>query len=301
MDHSNTPLILQFLRYIASPKVCKNENLTFRRKVFNILRLWSLSFALAVCFALFITICLQSFGYSEESHKLNEFFVEFSPLTLVLIVVFWAPITEEIAFRLWLKYSPLKWGLGLSFLIFGSIIYFSEGFFTFETIQGVGASLLLIFSLFSFIFFILRNSKIDLIAKEFFKKNFRFFFYILAILFAAIHVVNYDVDLKKIWYFAPFLVFPQLFLSFTLSFIRMKYGFVWAVFTHALNNAVSITPILLFSPILEKDLENLDINSLGFYEISIFLAYAFFALLFFSFCLFLIISLFLEFTKGRRK
>ena len=224
-----------------------------------------------------------------------------------LLVVFWASISEELGFRLWLRFSPVKWGLGLAFFVFflTSLIklpFIPDQYFTFSSGLGFLTSFLLIGSVFSLIFLLLRKEKVSKVVESFFKRNFPFFFYSLAIFFAVIHITNYDVDLKTIWYFAPVLIFPQLLLSFLISFIRMKYGFFWAIATHSLNNAIAVTPLLFLAPILENEslfLEGAEtiVEELSLYEMYVVFVVGFFLLLIFFLCFLSIFSLLLEFTR----
>ena len=300
------PLILQFLDYTAKPRLCESQKLPWYMIVFNIFRLWSLSFLLSMIFALLANFLLNQAGYSDEDFKLVELITGFSPLFIFLLVVFWASISEELGFRLWLRFSPVKWGLGLAFFVFflTSLIrlpFIPEQYFTFSSGLGFLTSFLLIGSVFFLIFLLLKRENIGKIVETFFKRNFPFFFYTLAIFFAVIHITNYDVDLKTIWYFAPILIFPQLLLSFVISFIRMKYGFLWAVLTHSLNNAIAVTPLLFLAPILENESLFLEgvyiVEELSFYEMYLVVVIGFFLLMVFFLCFLSILSLLLEFTK----
>ncbi len=291
------PLLTELLEYMARPKMEIDSKEIWYLRILNIIRLWSLAFVFAIFFALISNLLLRDAGYSQEDFKLAEIIADSSAWIILFLVVIWAPVSEEIAFRLWLKFSPFKWALGISFLSLFLILlitppFIPEGTFILDSWQGIGNSLLLIFFLFVLIFSILNIKKVCLIVKVFFEKHFHIFFYSLALLFALIHITNYDVNLREIWYFAPILIFPQLLLSFVISFVRIKYGFIWALFTHALNNTIAITPILLMGPLLEKDL-----SALSFSEIFLFLICISFLMFVFFVCLISIFSLFLEFTK----
>jgi hypothetical protein len=304
---STKPLLVQILKYLAKPNLKGSEQLPWLKIAFNVLRLWSLTFLFAISFALLVNILLASTGHTEENFKLIEFVDELSSFFVVLVVVVLAPITEEIAFRLWLRFSPLKWALGISFFSFFLISFFSEGAFNLYDVENILRSLFFLVFVFVAIFLVLRRRDVYKYVKQFFEKYFHIFFYIITLTFAMIHIANYDVNLKEIWYFAPLLVFPQLFLSLLIGFVRIKYGFVWAVLTHALNNSVAILPILLIGPLLEKEAfqtGNFDesfIESFSIQEIGMLLIYVSFLFFLMMFVLGSVASLVLEFKKSKEK
>ncbi len=300
-------LIKKFLGYTINPKIAVGQKPRWQVILFNVVRLWGLVFLLSMFFALISNILLTEFGYGEEDFAITQIVMDFPYLLILFLVVVWAPFSEEIAFRLWLRFSPFNWALGLGFVALFltalfEVPFFPENYFVFDSWVGTLSSILLVFFVGSIIYSLLSIERIASLVKKFFHKNFKYFFYTLALLFGAMHIANYDVDLKQIWYFAPILVFPQIFLSFAISFIRMNYGFSWAIFTHALNNVVAITPVLFFLPLLEKmdsvsfeETEFLEIFSIN--EVILILGVFSFLSFIFMVCIFSVISLVYEMVK----
>lgn len=297
---NKVPFLLEFLQYIAKPSVQVEKKPTFHLILFNVIRLWSIIFAISIFFALISNLLLKIHGYSEDDLVLTQIIEELDYFLILFLVIIWTPISEEIGFRLWLRFSPLKWGLGLGFfalffLPFVDIPFIPTEIFTFDSVSGSLGSMFLVGCIFLFVFFLLKFKEVGLKVEKFFTKNFRFFFYSVGIFFAIIHISNYDVDLKSIWYFAPLLIFPQLFLSFSISFIRMRYGFAWAVFTHALNNSIAIIPLLILMPLLET--EGILVGEFSTKDVFLLLIGFSFLMMIFLVCLLSILSLILEFTK----
>lgn len=83
---------------------------------------------------------------------------------------------------------------------------------------------------------------------KFLSWNYPYFFYSLTILFALIHFSNFSYSASNLL-FAPILVLPQFIGGFFMGFIRIKQGFIWSFFLHALHNAIFILPVLLFPSI----------------------------------------------------
>lgn len=68
-------------------------------------------------------------------------------------------------------------------------------------------------------------------------KIFKIAFYVIAILFGYIHITNYNLN-TNVLLFSPILVLPQIVLGAYLSFIRIKFGFLWGVALHAFYNGL---------------------------------------------------------------
>jgi membrane protease YdiL (CAAX protease family) len=298
------PLLKEFFRYLAKPVVYVGGKPELKIILFNTVRLWAMIFLLSMFFALVSNFLLTEAGYGDEDFAITEIFMGSSPLLLFFLIVIWAPISEEIAFRLWLRFSPLKWAFGLSFLSLFVIPFFNLSFLTLDSWRNVLSTslflLLLIFSLYRLFSYEKIAQKVPL----FLQKNFRFLFYISSIAFAVLHITNYDIDLKTIWHFAPILIFPQLFLSFTISFVRMNYGFSWSIFMHALNNFVAVSPFLFLLPVLKKvgdiSLENVEILEVfSTSEIALIMGVSIFLFMVFTVCFWSGFSLIFEVFKKR--
>ena len=306
----NKPLIQQFLEYLRKPTLEVGVKPSWQIILFNVVRLWALVFVCSIFFAMLSNLILGKSGYSEEDFAITEIVMDFPYFLVFVLIAIWAPISEEVAFRLGLRFSPINWALSLSFLLlfFLSAIdlpFMSENFLTLNSWKGTFSTTIFILFTALLIFRILSYKKIASVFEKLFRKNFRFFFYTLAILFGALHIMNYDINLREMWFYTPILVAPQLLLSFTISFVRMHYGFAWAVFTHAFNNVVAITPILFLLPAIESldgvelgNIENMEIFEIfSVSEIMLVLAVSIFLLVVFLVCFVSVFSLFFEFLK----
>lgn len=69
-------------------------------------------------------------------------------------------------------------------------------------------------------------------------------FYSATLLFACLHIYNFDFSEFKTW-MLPLLVFPQFILGLYLGFVRLKLN-TWAgILVHAYNNAISLAIAML--------------------------------------------------------
>ena len=77
------------------------------------------------------------------------------------------------------------------------------------------------------------------------KNYFKFILYASVLLFAAVHMTNFEMS-TKVYYFAPLLVAPQLILGVFLGYARVKLGLRWSICLHAMYNGILLLPIILY-------------------------------------------------------
>ncbi|TDE12521.1 CPBP family intramembrane glutamic endopeptidase [Dyadobacter psychrotolerans] len=77
------------------------------------------------------------------------------------------------------------------------------------------------------------------------KPWFRWLFYSSALIFGWIHFFNYQLVTSNYMFF-PLITLPQTFFGFLLGYIRMLYGFWFAVMLHLLYNALGIGLSFIF-------------------------------------------------------
>lgn len=77
-------------------------------------------------------------------------------------------------------------------------------------------------------------------------KNFKFFFYLFAVLFGLVHLFNYKGNFTTTTLLVtPILTAPQTVLGGYLGFIRVKFGLLWSILLHAIYNGLFIGVSLL--------------------------------------------------------
>jgi membrane protease YdiL (CAAX protease family) len=236
-------------------------------KTADIFRYWSLGIVIALLAAYLSSVFINSAGLDDSQNLLEDFF-EGSPALLVIVAVFfWGPLSEEIAFRLALRYSPYNLGYFLSFLsyfLFEVALSFFPDFFSrvIALMDRVGpllslAALASLIVILGFIFgFLLSRSGLSRRISLVYEHYFPTIFFASSLLFAFVHFYNY-ANFKELWLALPFLIAPQFLLGLILSFIRMRYGFIWAVFYHSLHNSLTALPALLFSQVSPASIEKI--------------------------------------------
>jgi membrane protease YdiL (CAAX protease family) len=264
--NKNTSLISSLWRYIKKP----DYNLppiekSFKKKLGDILKYWSLGIVFAFFSTILSAVFLSNIGIDDSQNVLQDIFVSNSAIVIVLIIFFVGPITEELTFRLGLRYSPYRFGFALvfiSFLLF-ELLLANNSWLEHALDMFVGSlglflflSLVLILIIsFGFLFgYILHRLKISKKINNFYQNNFALIFYSLTLIFGAVHFFNFS-NFKDLWLVLPFLVAPQLFLGFILAYVRMRYSLAWAMFYHFFHNTMASLPILLFTQIDKKSFD----------------------------------------------
>lgn len=163
----------------------------------------------------------------------------FSPLTMLLIGSTIIPVLEETAFRLAIIFKPVYLafsGAILTYYIFTKGIYQTYNLDLGDHfVVRAGAGIVM-----GFIIFFVSQRFADQL-KIFWQKNFRYIFYLSVILFGSVHILNYGLTPENIL-LMPLLTLPQLLGGVVLGYIRVQYGFIYAIVVHGLNN---LLPTLL--------------------------------------------------------
>ncbi|WP_299411607.1 CPBP family glutamic-type intramembrane protease [Acaryochloris sp. IP29b_bin.148] len=165
--------------------------------------------------------------------------------TISLNAFFWygvvlAPVLEEIMFRLPLRYSPLN--LALTFCVWSLFITLTVNLplppSQIFVLLVVGSLLLRLG---------LKKSIHPKAAHRLYQQWFPVLFYGSVLLFGLAHLTNYNFTtvIDQAWTLTPLLVLTQIEGGIFLAFIRLQYGFWWAIFAHSFHNAIVLTLLVL--------------------------------------------------------
>lgn len=180
------------------------------------------------------------FGLDEifKTNKNLELFNQ-TPLPLLAFsVIIFVPIIEEFIFRLHLKYR--SWVINILLPI---VLIIISGFLINISSTIVMISIIII-GLFILILFIIYNQKITSYLKQIWDRKFNVVFYTTTLLFALMHITNYEFSLSVIL-LAPLLIFSQFVGGFLIGYLRIKAGFIWGVALHMSGNAILMLPIII--------------------------------------------------------
>jgi hypothetical protein len=220
----------------------------------QIFKLWSFSIIVAGVVGVLTSLFLSFLDIKDINNYVVDLFTE-QPLHIFLLLsLLWAPITEELTFRLGLKYSPLRLGISLALIsvLLGSfLLQLSASFlplWLLSFIEGKGVFIYLLLAVvLSFVFTrILGKPDIKEKAQKIYENNYGSIFYTFVILFAIVHILNF-YNIAGIWYILPLLVFPQLIFGIFLSYIRVKFGITWSIAGHFLHNGIASLPLIFIT------------------------------------------------------
>jgi len=250
-------LLGYFFNYIKKPYyIEKFDEKSLRLKFWDMFRILSATLIIAIIIGIIISIVLLAVGYDTGDHALSDPKYQ-NPFTLFFLGVILAPLLEEAAFRMGLKFSPFRLSFSLallSYFFYPSILSFIGINLTKELTTFIPLILLIVIGLFfGFIFRILNeNQSIE----RFYKKYFFIIFYSLVVIFAIVHIMNYS-NFNQIWFLTPLIVAPQFLGGITMGFIRINFGLQWSIIQHMLWNGFLFSPSIFLSYVSSRDFNNL--------------------------------------------
>jgi len=262
-DLKKESLIGSLFKFIKKPDYFISESTdSFWGKLWDMFRLWSLCVVIAIPISYLIVISLGKFGYDQSQHAVVTLFRESPFFVLLFMVLIWAPTTEELTFRLGLRFSPYRLSLSAAFLFFvllsilhtfnyKTIVILFDKIASYGPFASIGFFIIMILAISSILGRYLSKTKIERSLNIFYVKYFNYIFYTSTFIFALVHIFNF-INIQIVWKLIPLLALPQLVIGFVLAYIRMKYSIAWSVFFHFLYNSLAAVPALLLMLIPEE-------------------------------------------------
>ncbi len=221
-----------FFNFLVRPSNSESNKLPLKLVLSEIVLLFLLKLALS-----FVAVLIINTLTNIENVGINVLKGSWSLLKLLLIGGLIMPVSEEIVFRLPLKFNPYFVLLSSLLLSYGLItkLYFKVSFFSLE--NTFFYRILISLSIGFILFLITRKSKS--IFEYLWKKCFKWILYGSIIVFALLHIGNYKLsNLDYLW--IPLIIFPQLVSASVYSFIRIRHGFIFSCLLHIFNNTLVI-------------------------------------------------------------
>lgn len=197
-------------------------------------------YAIVFPMGLMINYVLDIFNYDGINSV--EQFTSTSDFWLVIFMGgVLAPVLEELAFRLALRFRPIYIFIGTFFVFRIITVYFIR--------SGYPVSVYLHewltpFILSGIVYVIVGSKQMRDRINDVYKNNYRTIFYGISVLFGLMHITNYS-DVSNILVIALLLGMPQIIVGLVLGFVRIRYGFLYAVVMHSLYNSLLLIPSAL--------------------------------------------------------
>ena len=195
--------------YIQRPVLEKDENKDFLYRVGVFSALLLTCFIISFFISIIIGIIYSSGLIENDYHAFDDLNEKLNGLELFFAAAVLAPLIEETVFRAPLTLFRSPWRI-------------------YRKIDGQEERELQEIHIRAF-----ENPRV-----------FRFAFYALALIFGYIHLSNYEID-TQILLFSPILVAPQILLGLIFGYIRVRFGFIWAIAMHSFYNGTLVIIALL--------------------------------------------------------
>ncbi|MEM9091824.1 MAG: CPBP family intramembrane glutamic endopeptidase [Cyanobacteria bacterium P01_F01_bin.53] len=228
-------LLGSYLQFLRSPVLMARPDaieIAQGKVISHSLRLYCVHLLLVLIIGVAIT---QALGGELDSNNLQQIFADMPVGFLFTMAVIVAPVVEESIFRLPLRPFALNIALPCTLVIL----------FIAAQVLGLSGPLLILWGslLAGFNLYLWRMRPKERVLQDVYRRYPRIIFYLSALLFGVLHITNYDAS---VWALLPLLVLPQFVVGLWLGFIRLRYGFRWAVLAHAFHNGCLLLPMALF-------------------------------------------------------
>jgi len=234
MPNARTSVFIELLRFIYKPNKNREQDSSIYRKMYRTVLLFIVSFPLTLILTIIVAYI------TNRSSKVHESIDNYN-FSLFILTCLIIPLVEEVAFRLPICYSKINLSLSISVLSFYTINYFFtlKDHFDTENYFFLRIASAILFGITCYLLCVkYSNSFVKL-----YENYFNVIFYFFSILFAVMHISNYEFTLNTLL-LTPIITFPKLVSSFVGGFVRVKYGFLYCLFLHSFHN---IIPFLIIS------------------------------------------------------
>lgn len=262
-------LLRDYLGFIRQPNSEHEGKLSFIFKILRFFRLWGLAIIGNILMLFLGGNLLELLGSPiDQSQNSIAAVLDGKELwKILLMVAVAAPVMEELIFRFGMKKSKKHWKIRISLILW--VFFFltlSVGDNTTKLLVDnitniIGVDLLLpkiilgAILIFVLVFWMLGIKSLQGFYDKILGRYFRLWFWFLTGTFALAHVSNYS-DIKGLaWLVSPLLILPQLLTGTILGYLRVKFGFIWAVCFHGFFNGI-LAVIAFGAKNLVKDPQN---------------------------------------------
>ncbi|MCF0059707.1 type II CAAX prenyl endopeptidase Rce1 family protein [Dyadobacter sp. CY356] len=217
---------------LSEGKVISGKN-QFYLRLIEFLRIYLLALLLSFFSGILLFTFFEVFNIEKPVNVFLNSFRQKSWVYQIALACLYAPIVEELQFRLCLKYSKINFAAFSGIWLFYFLKKFMTGYGLFgelnHTSLAVGLSLIFMAMIYSFLH---ENGDINNRLEKFWRKRYKVIFYLSVIGFGFLHITNFDWRLSTLL-LIPVLTLPQTSLGFMLGYVRLKYGFLYAILLHA--------------------------------------------------------------------
>ena len=232
-------MLKDYFLFLQNPSF-PSYNLQIKRippNILTVIKTYLITLGFVLIAAIISVLCdrfLVSFFLGKSlitsGKNFNILYQKFGHLKFFYVVLF-VPAIEELIIRLPLKVKTSFIAFSFSMLVF-PLVGFNYTNFDFHSLHYFfGVLIILIFLpiCLNWVF-----KKINII--NFINRNYKFYFYLLATLFALAHISNFKPINYHYFFVYPIFVLPQFVMGVSLGYVRNKCGLPYSLLLHALIN-----------------------------------------------------------------
>jgi len=216
-------LLKDFIKFLKSPR---NDSQIDIINITSFITVGLYVVLSMILFDLISGIIISPLKFLKLTPPLKDFQYNFYNIIRIALIL---PVIEELVFRLPLRITKNNIIVCISSIIF--ILFYRNNLL----LTSITSLLIILIGL----LFLNKDSKFILFFKNLFNSKFAIIFYSQAILFGGLHLMNYDLDIKRFLIF-PFIILNQIVIGLFLGFVRVRYshGIFICIFSHILVNSL---------------------------------------------------------------
>lgn len=227
-------LFKDIVEFVKNPDHMKDSDKSTKQKVYDTIGLFIVKIVFLIPASVLIGLLHDPENLTKAS--LAE---RFSPLMLLLITVIILPVVEEVGFRLSLKFKPiylaLSFGVFLYYLLTKAVFYTKITAIDESFVTRIGFAVGLVVLLYP----LLNMKPVKERLADFWENNFRTIYYLSCVLFAGIHIFNYEMNWVN-FAFLPLITLPQLMSGIISGYTRTAFGFQYPMLFHMSTNLIAV-------------------------------------------------------------
>lgn len=225
---THTGTYKRFWQFLAKPD--------FNKTIFSVKEVVTAFFSLFFLkYLLSIFILVSMSFFCDVQNKSVDKIMEYPLLASAILIMFVGPLIEEVAFRLSLRFKPHYIAMTLSVISYYIITALTteNGNFDYEHHLPFRIFTSVIIGLLAYPM----GKRYSKQIRHFTDKYFKQIVYLSSTSFGYVHLFNYEINTSTLL-LSPLLLFPQLADGFIFAYIRTKYGFIYSLILHILNNSL---------------------------------------------------------------
>lgn len=222
-----------FWHFVRAPKQLEAQYEKPEQVWRPLLQLFLLKLVLSVGLAALVYGFIRLLGFNPfAGHRLGRFLQDNNPLLVLLAVAVVGPAVEEYFFRAPLRYTRMRLFIGLLALIFFVLPTLLE----MMRISTIISAIVWLVSLMLAIWVVMSDMRAWRM-RRLWEKHFGGVFYTFTVVFALVHLANYE-NLRLPIALMPLLVVPQFIGALFWGYMRLRFSLTWAMVAHGMFNAL---------------------------------------------------------------